>query len=175
MHVAGMKYFTARLADLPLRSGGQGGFLRGFQKLCDGVLWPEDAEAEAEGDHVPLVVVVRVTGVAGHLQLRQVLYPYRVQLPVQLVEVRRLVERVERPVKWVHGDHRIVRHDGLSEISHSSAQFLSHGSSKLGYNYTPCSCVLLKIKKCYNVLFLCGIVRVILRDFCTFGNDLVGF
>ena len=126
MHVAGIKYFTARLADLPLGSGGQLGFCRGFEKLCDGVLGTEDAETHPEGDHVPLVVVVRVAGVTDHPQPRHVLDTHGVQLPVQPVEVGRLVERVERPVEWVHGDHRIVRQDGLSEISQSTTQFLSH-------------------------------------------------
>ena len=98
MHVAGMEDSAAP----PAHQGNSlttqtGAWLSPGQELCQTILRSEEAETEAEGDHVAVSVIVRVARVAEQIDLGQILALHCVQLTVQLVEVRRLVESVERP------------------------------------------------------------------------------
>ena len=100
MHVAGMEDSAAASPHQGHRPTAQSGAWLGRrpdQELCQTILRPEEAETEAQRDHVALLVVVGVAGVAEQVDLGQVLALHRVQLSVQLVQVRGLVERVERP------------------------------------------------------------------------------
>ena len=98
MHVAGMEDSAASPAHQGNSLTAQpGAGLSPGQELCQTILRSEEAETEAEGDHVAVSVIVRVARVAEQIDLGQILALHCVQLTVQLVEVRRLVESVERP------------------------------------------------------------------------------
>ena len=77
-------------------------------ELRDFILRAEKSESQAQSDHVPLAVVVRVGGVTEEVQPSKVLRPDRVEVRVQPVQVRRLVEGVQGPVEGVHSDHGVV-------------------------------------------------------------------
>ena len=98
MHVAGLEYSAAPSPCQGNSPTAQpGSWLRAGQELCETILRSQGAETEAQSDHVALLVIVRVAGLAQQGDPGQVLALHRVQLSVQLVEVGGLVERVERP------------------------------------------------------------------------------
>ena len=83
MHVAGMEDSAAA----PARQGDgltaqTAAWLRPGQELCQAILRPEEAEPEAESDHVALLVIVRVAGMAEQADLGQILALHCVQLTV---------------------------------------------------------------------------------------------
>lgn len=83
MHVAGMEDSAAA----PARQGDgltaqTAAWLRPGQELCQAILRPEEAQPEAESDHVALLVVLRVAGLAEQLNLGQVLALHGVQFSV---------------------------------------------------------------------------------------------
>ena len=83
MHVAGMKYSAARPAhqrnSLTAQSAA---WLGPGQELCQTILGTTEAETEAQRDHVSLLVIVRVAGMAEQADLGQILALHCVQLTV---------------------------------------------------------------------------------------------
>ena len=134
VHVARLEHSAAPSLHQPAPVASEGGARLARQELCERVLRTEGAQAQAQGDHVALLVVVRVTGVAQQVELGQVLALHGVQLRVQLVQEGRLVEGVERPIEWIDGDHRVVGQDSRLALQQSLPPRSSHRSSELGHD-----------------------------------------